>query len=406
MFSSDQFQKNLMKIVASQIVVPNKKFFTLVNDYQAKKIVEPSGVLRLEVIEAKSLKKADFGYLGMRKSDPYVNIRICNHDFRTPTIPNTINPKWNFVCEALVYGSSSMQQINLEVMDEDQGSKDDFLGEVNFNLDPIVKNGIVDAKLNLEKTHTGQVHFKATWLEISHSKADMPPPEQLHGSHSSSRTSLFSSKQRPEVQTSLAAVLIYLDHGKNIPSASKVFGEPCTQIVFSLGSETRKSSDIRYSANPVWEEHYHILLDRLDPVQELKMDVIETRKNVQIGSIKIALASLLEMKDMTMTNPMFTNKFNDNFHIYASISLCFLREPLSKRVEFIQDEGVPDDGKLSDHIPTMENMVINTVETVAKTSGISEDIQEISQSERQAHYLSTRYDDEGTEVESCELSSE
>lgn len=57
------------------------------------------GVLRVRVIEAKQLMKMDVGVLGMGKSDPYAIVTVGSQEFRTKTISNTINPKWDFHCE-------------------------------------------------------------------------------------------------------------------------------------------------------------------------------------------------------------------------------------------------------------------------------------------------------------------
>lgn len=63
------------------------------------KVSPPQGVIRLELIEAQNLMKKDIGVLGMGKSDPYCIIRLGAQKFQTKTINNTVNPRWNFVCE-------------------------------------------------------------------------------------------------------------------------------------------------------------------------------------------------------------------------------------------------------------------------------------------------------------------
>jgi len=55
-------------------------------------------VLRVRVIEAKQLMKMD-RVLGIGKSDPYAIITVGSQEFRTKTIYNTVNPKWDFYCE-------------------------------------------------------------------------------------------------------------------------------------------------------------------------------------------------------------------------------------------------------------------------------------------------------------------
>lgn len=41
--------------------------------------------------------------LGKGKSDPYAIINIGAQEFRTKTIDNTVNPKWDFWCEVCMH---------------------------------------------------------------------------------------------------------------------------------------------------------------------------------------------------------------------------------------------------------------------------------------------------------------
>lgn len=41
--------------------------------------------------------------LGKGKSDPYAIINIGAQEFRTKTIDNTVNPKWDFWCEVCIF---------------------------------------------------------------------------------------------------------------------------------------------------------------------------------------------------------------------------------------------------------------------------------------------------------------
>lgn len=43
--------------------------------------------------------KKDIGMLGKGKSDPYAVINVGAQEFRTKTIDNTVNPKWDYWCE-------------------------------------------------------------------------------------------------------------------------------------------------------------------------------------------------------------------------------------------------------------------------------------------------------------------
>lgn len=43
--------------------------------------------------------KKDIGMLGKGKSDPYAVISVGAQEFRTQTINNSVDPKWDYWCE-------------------------------------------------------------------------------------------------------------------------------------------------------------------------------------------------------------------------------------------------------------------------------------------------------------------
>lgn len=69
-FHSQTFSEMLRRAIkenfAKVMVLPNKFVFPLVDDFKTKtiKFNQPIGLVRLELIEAKQLKKADVGMLG------------------------------------------------------------------------------------------------------------------------------------------------------------------------------------------------------------------------------------------------------------------------------------------------------------------------------------------------------
>ncbi|CAD1477602.1 unnamed protein product, partial [Heterotrigona itama] len=94
-------RKTIVEQIAAFVVLPNKIVIPLTEAVPVEllKIPEPEGVLRIHVVEAKHLMKKDIGMLGKGKSDPYAIIKIGAQEFRTKTIDNTVNPKWDFWCE-------------------------------------------------------------------------------------------------------------------------------------------------------------------------------------------------------------------------------------------------------------------------------------------------------------------
>lgn len=53
----------------------------------------------MHVVEAKHLMKKDIGMLGKGKSDPYAVVTVGAQEFKTKTINNSVDPKWDFWCE-------------------------------------------------------------------------------------------------------------------------------------------------------------------------------------------------------------------------------------------------------------------------------------------------------------------
>lgn len=56
--------------------------------------------------------KKDISVLGKGKSDPYAIVTVGAQQFRTPTIDNTVNPKWDYWCEVCRFDSISILLIH------------------------------------------------------------------------------------------------------------------------------------------------------------------------------------------------------------------------------------------------------------------------------------------------------
>lgn len=57
------------------------------------------GVLRVHIVQAKNLVAKDMSLIRKGKSDPYVTITLGAQQYKTPTINNELNPKWDYWCE-------------------------------------------------------------------------------------------------------------------------------------------------------------------------------------------------------------------------------------------------------------------------------------------------------------------
>jgi len=98
-------------------------------------MVEYSGIIKLNVIKATDLPKADT----FSDSDPYVIFRNSNgQEVKTKVIDNDNNPKWN---EHLILSVNEKDPVQIEIYDEDNHSKDDLLCTGSLDVGKQCKNG-------------------------------------------------------------------------------------------------------------------------------------------------------------------------------------------------------------------------------------------------------------------------
>ncbi|KAK9719096.1 Tricalbin-2, variant 2 [Basidiobolus ranarum] len=133
-------------------------------------LAPPTGVVRLDIIEAKNLKNVE----KIGKSDPYVIVSVSGRPLsRTEVIDNNLNPSWN---ETHYIGVRSPREvIYFDVYDFDKVGKDRLLGSTSIPAQQILGEQInehqwgpgapKDLKLNLhlEGKEKGEIHVKASY---------------------------------------------------------------------------------------------------------------------------------------------------------------------------------------------------------------------------------------------------
>ncbi len=84
------------------------------------------------MVEAKGLVNKDITFLGQGKSDPYARVKILadgdEHSFKTAVVPDNLHPVWRMVVDVAIDKPDTLQDLHIEVWDDDQIGKDDFLG--------------------------------------------------------------------------------------------------------------------------------------------------------------------------------------------------------------------------------------------------------------------------------------
>ncbi|KAK7340171.1 hypothetical protein VNO77_20866 [Canavalia gladiata] len=98
----------------------------------------PRGTLEVILICAKDLRDSDF----FSKIDPYVILTYRTQEHRSSVAQGAgSNPSWN---ESFLFTvSDAASELKLRLFDKDTLTKDDFLGEVKIDLEPVFDVGAI-----------------------------------------------------------------------------------------------------------------------------------------------------------------------------------------------------------------------------------------------------------------------
>ncbi|BHF57614.1 Extended synaptotagmin-3 [Sparganum proliferum] len=290
--------RTVQDAVSSLCVLPNRISVSLVDDVSMAHLKFPSaqGVLRINVISASDLVASDINIVGKNSSDPYCVVRVGAQKFVTAVKKSTINPNWNECFEAVIeqkFGPS----LQLEVWDEDKGSKDDELGWASIPIDSIYQQGLIDTAVTLEGVKRGKVHLKLTWLDLSTIPSDVDAAKN-------------ESANSPALKSSSTAYLfVRVEQAKNL-SRVKFVQEPSPYCILQLGNTVQNTCVKERTQNPLWESIHHFLLSN-PGLEKLNIEIRDSRTEFLLGTCSIPLKHLMAESDMTVTRP-YTLKATTN----------------------------------------------------------------------------------------------
>ncbi|KAK4256595.1 hypothetical protein QN277_006299 [Acacia crassicarpa] len=104
------------------------------------------GLLRVRIKRGVNLAVRD-----VRSSDPYVVVRMGTQKLKTRVIKKCVNPEWNE--ELTLAATEPDHPIKLTVYDHDTFSKDDKMGDAEFEIRPFIEA----ANMRLEGLPSGTV---------------------------------------------------------------------------------------------------------------------------------------------------------------------------------------------------------------------------------------------------------
>ncbi|XP_046414183.1 extended synaptotagmin-2 isoform X1 [Neodiprion fabricii] len=292
---SEVLRKAIVEQIGAIMVLPNKLPITLSPDVPPEllKTPEPEGVLRIHVIEAKDLMKKDFSVLGKGKSDPYAVINVGAQEFKTKTIDNTVNPIWDFWCEAVIT-CCSVQVITSSLWDWDPGfpciQDDDFLGRASIEVINVQQKGTLDTWVTLEFAKHGMVHLRLKWLTLSNNVGDLP-------------AALAETQQLRVTSMSTALLILYIDSAKNLPCL-RATKQPDVYLEAVLGNRTERTNTMLRSCDPVWEQGFTFLVS--NPESDiLHLKIVDEKTGMNIGTLSYHLTSLMDKKNLEISQQPF-----------------------------------------------------------------------------------------------------
>ncbi|XP_070155896.1 extended synaptotagmin-2 isoform X2 [Polyergus mexicanus] len=340
-------RKTIIEQVAAIAVLPNKIIIPLSEEVpmESLKMPEPEGVLRIHVVEAKHLMKKDIGMLGKGKSDPYAIINVGAQEFRTKTIDNTVNPKWDFWCECAV-PSAIAQQLTVLLWDYDDTKGDESLGRATIEINRVKKKGTIDTWVSLEQAKHGMVHLRLIWLQLSKNPTDL-------------KAALIETQELRVTSMSTALLILYIDSAKNLPCI-RGNKQPDVYLEARIDGKKERTPTIPRSCDPVWEQGYTFLVSNPE-TGILYIKIIDEKTTITVGETSYNLSLLLKKNNLEITQQPYDLQMAEaDSKLVLSMSLNILKyeepEPTSE-----EDEDDHDINQLNKRIERQESNISNVL---------------------------------------------
>ncbi|XP_055847648.1 extended synaptotagmin-2 isoform X2 [Episyrphus balteatus] len=346
---SDLLRRIIVEQIGAIMVLPNKLPITLSNDVPAVslKMPEPEGILRIHVVEAKDLMKKDISVLGKGKSDPYAVINVGAQEFKTQTIDNTVNPKWDFWCEAVVEVTQHSILV-LKLFDWDRTGDDESLGRASVDISQVVKKGLLDTWLTLEEAKHGLLHVRLSWYKLTSDPQDL-------------QAALLETQLLRVTSMSTALLIVFVDSAKNLPHA-RTASNPDPYLVVSVGKQTEQTPVQLRNDSPVWEQGFTFLVGNPDN-DTLQMKIFDQKTGNEIGRFSYILSTLVTMKDMQIVSqPFQLQKSGPESKIVMTLALKVL-----KRADSTEDNVSIDAFSMSEANPALSRT--SSVRTASHVEG-------------------------------------
>ncbi|KAI5107508.1 extended synaptotagmin-3 [Silurus meridionalis] len=321
----------ILDVIASTMVLPNRLCFPLIDQVKVDQMrfPLPRGVVRVHVLEAEDLKAMDTKMMGLvkGKSDPYAVLTVGNQRFKTKTIKETLNPKWEEVYEFVVHEAPG-QELEVELYDEDT-DKDDFMGRFNLDFGEVKKEREINKWFLLQEIEKGKVHLKLQWLSL---QTDKELLKEATDRCACAMLAIYldSASSLPKDQNELNQLE---KHGKQPKEArlTRRQNNPSSYVKFSIDQQSQKSKTVYATRDPVFEQYFTFFVHKVES-QVLNIQVMLAEKKNSLGMLTLPLLRLLNTSDLTLDQcfQLERSGTNSQLKMKAILRILKLEKPMPK----------------------------------------------------------------------------
>ncbi|KAL5010091.1 hypothetical protein ScPMuIL_012396 [Solemya velum] len=328
---NDMLKTIIQEQIAAIMVLPNRIPIAMTKGIDLNKLRYPfpHGVLRIHVIEAKDLISADISLTGKGKSDPYAVIRVGAQKFKTKVLNNTISPVWDASYETIIDVKEG-QFVEIDIMDEDPGSKDDALGSVNLDVSSVAEKGTIDSWLPLEDVKKGLVHVRLIWLHLNKDPLELDK--------------IVKRMDDDNDNLSSCILMVNLDSAGELPRGKKQMVEPNPYATLSVGQVRYETYVKPNTDSPRWEQNFRFLVHN-PHFQTIEVDVFDKKTGKQIGEVSLPLKNLLSAPDMILDRQFQLKKSGPTSYVNMRLALRVLTTELNPDYIDQEDVAIIDDTK-------------------------------------------------------------
>jgi len=304
----EKIHSAVLEKIEDILVLPNKITKSFRKEISEKELQypNPSGVLRVHLIKAENLVNKDTG----GTSDPYAKLSASTKWFKSKTIKNDLNPKWD---DFMVHFPIELlgEELLIELFDHDR-INDETLGHATISAGTVAhRKQIDDMWVNLENTTTGKVKLSLSWLEVSNAMEDIE---------------ILKKKE-----SKMCLLVVFIDSCKDLKAKS---GLPSPYVAMTIESGEKQLTRIKSSTNdPIFEQGFSFVV--ANPHNDkLKIKVFDSSErycstgDTVLGKLDIDVWDRLHMMNMGDSKPQPLDLIGGNGRIMLSAKVLALNDPI------------------------------------------------------------------------------